>query len=156
MCPSACLITFAFIQPALPVAPKHTRGKSSGGNGWLAHHPNTTVTTGKNLYCVVCKFYFSHCVENVSFTMFDDLLCVGTIMQPCIKPGKIVSVPSPKDIKNADKYLLTHQKEDIEGEIETQLIKVNSHSLYLHQGFRVVLKELTFQFLENISDFTEV
>lgn len=78
--------------PALPVAPKHTRGKSSGGNGWLAHHPTTTVST-------------------------------GTIMQPCIKPGKIVSVPSPKDIKNADKYLLTHQKEDFEGEIETHLIK---------------------------------
>ncbi|XP_039267147.2 kinesin-like protein KIF23 [Styela clava] len=78
--------------PALPVAQKHTRGKSSGNNNWLAHQPSSTLNT-------------------------------GTIMQPCIKPGKIVHIPSPKDIKNADKYLLTHQKEDKQGEIETQLIK---------------------------------
>lgn len=78
--------------PALPVAQKHTRGKSSGTNNWLAHQPSTTLNT-------------------------------GTIMQPCIKPGKIVHIPSPKDIKYADKYLLTHQKEDKQGEIETQLIK---------------------------------
>lgn len=47
-----------------------------------------------------------------------------TILQPCIKPSKVVHIPSPKDIKNANKYLLTHQKEDKDGEIETQLIKV--------------------------------
>nr|CAB3259096.1 kinesin-like protein KIF23 [Phallusia mammillata] len=46
-----------------------------------------------------------------------------TIMQPCIKPNRVVNVPSPKDVAGANKYLLTHQREDKHGEIETQLVK---------------------------------
>jgi len=50
-------------------------------------------------------------------------------MQPCIKPNRVVSVPSPKDVACADKYLLTHQREDREGEIETQLVKVSQRRI---------------------------
>ena len=46
-----------------------------------------------------------------------------TILQPCIKPGRVVTVPSPKDVAHASKYLLTHQCEDTDGELETQLVK---------------------------------
>uniref|UniRef100_H2YQY8 Kinesin-like protein n=1 Tax=Ciona savignyi TaxID=51511 RepID=H2YQY8_CIOSA len=46
-----------------------------------------------------------------------------TILQPAIRPNKVVNVPSPKDVAGASKYLLTHQREDGTGEIETQLVK---------------------------------
>ena len=46
-----------------------------------------------------------------------------TILQPCIKPTRIVNVPSPKDVAKSNKYLLTHQSEDQNGEIETKLVK---------------------------------
>ncbi|XP_076802728.1 kinesin-like protein KIF23 isoform X2 [Clavelina lepadiformis] len=46
-----------------------------------------------------------------------------TILQPCIKPNRVVNVPSPKDVAGAHKYLLTHQSEDRDGEIQTQLVK---------------------------------
>uniref|UniRef100_F7AYN4 Kinesin-like protein n=1 Tax=Ciona intestinalis TaxID=7719 RepID=F7AYN4_CIOIN len=46
-----------------------------------------------------------------------------TILQPAIRPNRVVNVPSPKDVAGASKYLLTHQSEDKDGEIETQLVK---------------------------------
>jgi len=46
-----------------------------------------------------------------------------TIFKPCIKSNRVVSVPSPKDVASASKYVLTHQCEDTDGELETQLVK---------------------------------
>ena len=46
-----------------------------------------------------------------------------TILQPRIRPNRVVHVPSPKDVACADKYLLTHQSEDTDGELKTQLVK---------------------------------
>ena len=46
-----------------------------------------------------------------------------TVLKPSIKPTRVVNVPSPKDVANASKYILTHQSEDKDGEIETQLVK---------------------------------
>ncbi|XP_070547007.1 kinesin-like protein KIF23 isoform X1 [Ptychodera flava] len=45
-----------------------------------------------------------------------------TVLQPAIKKKKTVAVMNKKDLK-ADKYILTHQEEDSQGEMETQLIK---------------------------------
>ena len=52
----------------------------------------------------------------------DTTVSTETILQPRIR-AKVVSVPSPKDVAGASKYLLTHQSEDRDGEIETQLVK---------------------------------
>ena len=52
----------------------------------------------------------------------DTTVSTETILQPRIR-AKVVSVPSPKDVAGASKYLLTHQSEDNDGEIETQLVK---------------------------------
>ena len=46
-----------------------------------------------------------------------------TILQPNIRPNRVVNVPSPKDVATANKYLLTHQSEDTDGELKTQLVK---------------------------------
>ena len=46
-----------------------------------------------------------------------------TILQPRIKPNRVVNVPTSKDVASASKYLLTHQCEDTDGELETQLVK---------------------------------
>ncbi|XP_077996675.1 kinesin-like protein KIF23 [Glandiceps talaboti] len=45
-----------------------------------------------------------------------------TVLQPNIKKKKTVATPHKKDLK-VDKYILTHQEEDSQGEVETQLIK---------------------------------
>ncbi|XP_078576433.1 kinesin-like protein KIF23 isoform X1 [Branchiostoma floridae x Branchiostoma japonicum] len=46
-----------------------------------------------------------------------------TVLQPHLKKKMTVSVPDVKNIKKTDKYMLTHQEEDSQGEIETKLIK---------------------------------
>ena len=46
-----------------------------------------------------------------------------TMFKPCIKSRCVVNVPSTKDVASVSKYVLTHQLEDTDGELETQLVK---------------------------------
>ena len=64
-----------------------------------------------------------------------------TILQPRIRPNRVVHVPSPKDVAGANKYLLTHQSEDTDGELKTQLVKGEVISLY---AFYIQLNTVTF------------
>lgn len=50
----------------------------------------------------------------------------GTVLQPMIKRKKrTVATPKSKDLGTAARYCLTHQQQDTDGEIETQLYKGN-------------------------------
>ena len=80
-------------RPAPPVVNRHRRGPE----------------------CSDGRSWLAHCPYTT--------LTSQTIMQPSIKPSRIVNVPSPKDVAHASKYVLTHQCEDTDGEIETQLVK---------------------------------
>jgi len=45
-------------------------------------------------------------------------------MQPKMNKRKSVSRVTEKDAKDATKYVLTHQRVDAEGDLETNLVKV--------------------------------
>lgn len=45
-------------------------------------------------------------------------------MQPAIRKKKSVSKLEVKDVTNSEKYVLQHQEQDSQGEVETQLYKV--------------------------------
>ena len=48
----------------------------------------------------------------------------GTVLQPLIKRKKrTVAAPKSKDLGSAGRYCLTHQQQDTDGEIQTQLYK---------------------------------
>jgi len=48
----------------------------------------------------------------------------GTVLQPLIKRKKrTVATPKSKDLGTAARYCLTHQQQDTDGEIQTQLYK---------------------------------
>lgn len=50
----------------------------------------------------------------------------GTVLQPLIKrKKKTVAAPKSRDLGTAARYCLTHQQQDNDGEIETQLYKGN-------------------------------
>ena len=50
----------------------------------------------------------------------------GTVLQPMIKrKKKTVAAPKSRDLGTAARYCLTHQQQDTDGEIETQLYKGN-------------------------------
>lgn len=50
----------------------------------------------------------------------------GTVLQPLIKrKKKIVAAPKSRDLDTAARYCLTHQQQDNDGEIQTQLYKGN-------------------------------
>ena len=53
------------------------------------------------------------------FSIFKD-----TVLQPAIKKKKSVSKLEVKDVTNSEKYILQHQEQDSQGEVETQLYKV--------------------------------
>lgn len=65
--------------------------------------------------CASSDNWLAHCP--------DSTIHHETILQPVIKPNRTVTVPSSKDVACATKYLLTHQCEDTDGELETQLVK---------------------------------
>ena len=50
---------------------------------------------------------------------------LDTVMQPKMKRKKSVTRIELTDTKKSSKYLLTHQLQDEEGEVVTNLIKVN-------------------------------
>jgi len=52
-----------------------------------------------------------------------ETLNTGTILQPNCKVSKHVHIPTNKDLKNHEKYLLTAQCLDSEGELQTQYLK---------------------------------
>lgn len=50
----------------------------------------------------------------------------GTVLQPLMKrKKKTVAAPKSRDLGTAARYCLTHQQQDTDGEIETQLYKGN-------------------------------
>ena len=50
----------------------------------------------------------------------------GTVLQPMIKrKKKTVAAPKSRDLGTAARYCLTHQQQDTDGELETQLYKGN-------------------------------
>ena len=50
----------------------------------------------------------------------------GTVLQPLMKrKKKTVAAPKSRDLGTAARYCLTHQQQDTDGEIETQLFKGN-------------------------------
>lgn len=69
-------------------------------------------------------------------------LDLGTVLQPNIANAIKVRSPSEKDLCKCDRYVLTHQEVDSDGEIRTRLIKVrklckDSHLLSISQIFKV-------------------
>ena len=48
----------------------------------------------------------------------------NTIFQPVMKRKKSTDNFNPKDLKKTSKYVLTHQEQDTDGELETKLYKV--------------------------------
>ena len=80
------------------------------------HRPAAPVAPKhRRACCASSDHWLAHCP--------DTTINPETILQPAIKPNRTVSVPSPKDVASANKYLLTHQCEDTDGELETQLVK---------------------------------
>ena len=53
------------------------------------------------------------------------------MLQPRLKKKKSVTKLEVKDTKEASKYMLTHQEQDSNGEMETRLIKV----CIIHEGY---------------------
>ncbi|XP_022106486.1 kinesin-like protein KIF23 isoform X2 [Acanthaster planci] len=69
------------------------RRSRSTSNAWIDHKPATTLET-------------------------------ETVLQPAgLKKKHTVAVPTVKDLKGTDNYMLTHQEEDSKGELETKLYK---------------------------------
>lgn len=55
---------------------------------------------------------------------------LGTILQPKLKRKKSVSKLTIKDVtKDASKYVLTHQEQDMNGDVETHYYKVRKSIL---------------------------
>ena len=54
------------------------------------------------------------------------LICwTETVLQPAgLKKKRTVAMPTVKDLKGTENYMLTHQEEDSKGEVETKLYKV--------------------------------
>ena len=52
------------------------------------------------------------------------LFSKDTVLQPKINRKRSVNILQFKDTKKSSKYLLTHQQQDEDGEIKTNLIKV--------------------------------
>lgn len=90
------------LYPALPTenlkrvgtpSMRRRRSKSYGGETWVDHKPSGSVQT-------------------------------GTVMQPVMKKRKSVGKLGVKDVtKGASKYALTHQEQNVQGDVETQLYK---------------------------------
>ncbi|XP_022248402.1 kinesin-like protein KIF23 [Limulus polyphemus] len=77
--------------------PRHRRSRSSGGEKWIDHRPPGSLE-------------------------------YGTVLQPNMKKKKSVSKLETKDITGrnaAQGYVLTHQEQDIDGDVETKLYKGN-------------------------------
>ncbi len=55
------------------------------------------------------------------------LPCAGGVMQPQMKKKKTVTTPKTKHLrsKQVDRYCLQHQEEDSEGDVKTELYKVD-------------------------------
>ncbi|XP_038058340.1 kinesin-like protein KIF23 isoform X2 [Patiria miniata] len=69
------------------------RRSRSTSNAWIDHKPATTLDT-------------------------------ETVLQPAgLKKKHTVAVPTVKDLKGTENYMLTHQEEDSKGELETKLYK---------------------------------
>ncbi|GFU29884.1 kinesin-like protein KIF23 [Nephila pilipes] len=75
---------------------RHRRSQSSSGDVWIEHKP----------------------IGNLE---------LNTVLQPKMKKKKSVSKLNVKDVTNTDvsKYLLQHQEQDSQGEVETQLFKAD-------------------------------
>ena len=50
-----------------------------------------------------------------------------TLLQPRMNRRKSVTKLSEKDTKDANKYVLTHQQLDFDGDLQTQLVKVSNY-----------------------------
>ncbi|XP_035228413.1 kinesin-like protein KIF23, partial [Stegodyphus dumicola] len=76
--------------------PRHRRSQSSSGDVWIEHKP----------------------VGNLE---------LNTVLQPTMRKKKSVSKLEVKDVMKSDvsKYVLEHQEQDSQGEVETQLYKAD-------------------------------
>ena len=91
--PSPTKTTESSNQPLNIPVRSNTHRKRSFSENWLDHRPAGSVES-------------------------------GTVLQPLIKRKKrTVAAPKSKDLGSAARYCLTHQQQDTDGEIQTQLYK---------------------------------
>ncbi|XP_054719121.1 kinesin-like protein KIF23 [Uloborus diversus] len=83
-------------RPPAVANPRHRRSHSSSGDVWIEHKP----------------------IGNLE---------LNTVLQPAMKKKKSVSKLEVKDVTKSDvsKYVLQHQEQDSQGEVETQLYKAD-------------------------------
>ncbi|XP_002738904.1 kinesin-like protein KIF23, partial [Saccoglossus kowalevskii] len=116
-------------KPRTAPRPPHTRSKTSGDNkgktpGRYQSRSPPPVPSRSHIPPVRLKHRRS---KSTNSDVWIDhkpgtTLETETVLKPNIKKKKTVAIPKQKDMK-ADKYILTHQEEDSQGEMETQLIK---------------------------------